>query len=164
MLPRRTPNPGRKRRIWPVGTRCGPIEIAGARDFLRVSAVDPVPAWRRFRAGLTSARQTWDVIIVGEQEPCDWCGRPGRVRQHDYWRSGVLVCRNPSLCDVCEFLRDLPGDVEDAIDDADLDYDAVQLALEAELERKWREKVASGKRAPQGADEAPGLSLEIDDR
>lgn len=68
------------------------------------------------------------------------------------------------MCDVCEFLRNLPGDVEDAIYEAGLEYDAVQLALEAELERKWREKVACGQRAPQGADEAPGLALEIDDR
>lgn len=110
------------------------------------------------------ARQTWNVVDVSEQEPCDWCGRPGRVRQHSYWRSDVLVCRNPSLCDVCEFLWNLPGDVEDAIYDSGLDYDAVQLALEAELERKWSEKVASGERAPQGADEAPGIVLEIDDR
>lgn len=83
------------------------------------------------------------MVDVSEQEPCDWCGRPGRVRQHEYWRSHVLVCRNRSLCDVCEFLRDLPGEVGDAIDDAGLDYDAVQLALEAELEWKWREKVAA---------------------
>ncbi len=104
------------------------------------------------------------MVDITEQEPCDWCGRPGTVRQHDYWRGDVLMCRNPSLCDVCEFLRNLPGDVEDAIYDSGLDYNAVQLVLEAELERKWREKVAIGTLAPQGADEAPGLFLEIDDR
>lgn len=99
---------------------------------------------------------------LGQPEPCDWCGRPGKARQHAYWRSDVLVCRDPSLCDVCEFFRSLPGDVEDAIDEAGLDYEAVQAAFEAELERKWREKVASGKRPPQGADEAPGIALESD--
>jgi hypothetical protein len=93
-------------------------------------------------------------------EQCDWCGRPGVVRQHDYWRNGILVCRDPVLCDVCELCRDLPGDVHDAMDEAGLDYEAVRTRIETELERKWQEKVARGERAPADGEPPPAVAYE----
>lgn len=83
---------------------------------------------------------------VGEEDPCDWCGRPGTVRQHDYYElGGVLLCRNPSLCDVYVVLWQIPGDVGDAFLEAGVDVpETVEGPLEAALFRKWREKVELG--------------------
>ena len=101
------------------------------------------------------------VLEIGQVEPCDWCGRPGTIRRHTYWREGELVCRDPSLCDVCEFPRSLPGEVLGAIYECGLDYDAVEAALELELEAKWREKVARGERTPLANDEHIGPVIEV---
>ena len=83
-------------------------------------------------------------------EPCDWCGRSGTVRQHDYYgEDGRLQCRNPSLCNVCEVFWNIPGDVEDAFYDAGVDVDElVTDPMKAALFRKWRDKVERGLRRP----------------
>lgn len=102
------------------------------------------------------------VPDVGQPEPCDWCGRPGTIRQHLYWRDGEVVCRNPSVCDVCEFFRSLPSDVVDAIYDCGLDYHGqFELAFERELEAKWRQKVACGEREPLAENEQIGMAVEV---
>lgn len=99
-------------------------------------------------AMLSKVDEPW-MEKVGEEEPCDWCGRPGTVRQHDYYElGGVLLCRNPSLCDVCVVLWQIPGDVGDAFLEAGVDVpETVEGPLEAELFRKWREKVELGLRS-----------------
>jgi hypothetical protein len=99
--------------------------------------------------GVPSGDPPWEA--VGEAEPCDWCGRPGLVEQFEMWTGDrVLECRNPSLCDVCSYWFQMPGDVIDAIHAAGLDeHDRVMQPFEAELCRKWREKVAQGTRRPQ---------------
>ena len=89
------------------------------------------------------------VTEVGVSEPCDWCGREGTVRQWDCWYGDRLACRNPALCDVCEMFWNLPGDVLDAMDEAGVDYERQLENFEAELERKWDEKVRAGTREPQ---------------
>src|SRR5436309_13358599 len=85
---------------------------------------------------------------VGQVEPCDWCGRPGIVRQHAYCgEDGVLQCRNPSLCGVCFTLWDMSGDVADALIDAGVDVSSdVETPMEAVLFERWREKVKMGLR------------------
>ncbi len=87
---------------------------------------------------------------VGDEEPCDWCGRPGIVRQDAHYEYDRLVCRNPSLCDVCGVFWNIPGDVNDAFYDAGIDVDeAVTEPMEAVLFEKWREKVRRGLRLPE---------------
>jgi hypothetical protein len=84
---------------------------------------------------------------VGEAEPCDWCGRSGTVRQHDYYEDGTLVCRNPSLCDVCGVLFDASGEVADAFYAMGIDFvGQVEDPMEEVFAAKWRDKVAAGLR------------------
>lgn len=87
---------------------------------------------------------------VDEVEPCDWCGRPGVVRQHDYYGpDGRLQCRNPSLCNVCVVFWHIPGDVEDAFYEAAVKIsEAVEEPMESVLYEKWRAKVQRGLRQP----------------
>jgi hypothetical protein len=85
---------------------------------------------------------------IGDEEPCDWCGRPGRVHQHDFWIEGALGFQNPALCSVCDLLFSAPGEVVEAYYEAlGVDLDAALEPLEVELIRKWREKVADGRRS-----------------
>jgi hypothetical protein len=103
-----------------------------------------------------AARQ--HLIVAGNtSEPCDWCGRPGKVRQHDFWNEdGVLAFRNPSLCDVCFLAWDAPGEAIDAYEEAGgHDYHETLEPFEAELARKWQEKVAQGRRLPPGPETSP---------
>jgi hypothetical protein len=94
---------------------------------------------------------SWDR--VGELEPCDWCGRPGVVEQGTIWRGATLVCRNPSLCDVCAFWYHLDSDVIDAITEVTgWDYDEVMAPFEKVFIDRWQERVREGRRRPQ----APG--------
>ncbi len=88
---------------------------------------------------------------VGTAEACDWCARAGTVRQHVYYGAdGTVDCRNPSLCGVCFVFWNIPGDVEDAFYDAGVDLQGVvKEPLEAELARKWEEKVLRGVRSAE---------------
>jgi hypothetical protein len=95
-----------------------------------------------------------ELEAVGDSEPCDWCGRPGIVEQGSWWSGDTLECRNPSLCRVCSFWLHQPGDVIEAMYEAELeDYDEIMQPFEQALLRRWREKVAQGKRRPQQAGE-----------
>lgn len=86
---------------------------------------------------------------VGQAEACDWCGRPGRVRQHDFYEDGRLVCRNPALCEVCFTIWDAPAEVIDAFAETGVDFvGIVEAQMEAEFAVRWREKVGSGARLP----------------
>ncbi len=86
---------------------------------------------------------------VGEPEPCDWCGRAGTVRQHEFYREDVLVCRNPSLCDACFVFFDVDGDVIDIFYEKGVDFDAlVETPMEEAFVAAWRVKVAAGQRLP----------------
>jgi hypothetical protein len=97
---------------------------------------------------LSPVTELW-MEKVGEEEPCGWCGRPGTVRQHEYYDGGELMCRNPSLCDVCVVFCDISGDVGDAFLEAGVDVPrTVEEPMEAALIKKWREKVQLGLRSP----------------
>lgn len=93
--------------------------------------------------------------MLSGKEPCDWCARPGRPLTHDIWNGRSLVCRDPALCDVCALLWSAPRDAAHAFIEAGFDYDRSMRAVEAELERKWREKVERGLRAPADDQEQP---------
>jgi hypothetical protein len=91
-----------------------------------------------------------EVGLPGAPEPCDWCARPGVVRQHDFWDDHRLICRDPALCDVCFSVWDAPGDVVDAYTDAGLDFvESVERPMEAALAERWREKVERGTRSAE---------------
>ena len=95
---------------------------------------------------MTASEEPWQEA-AGESEPCDWCGRPGSVRQHDFYEEGRLVCRNPALCEVCFTVWDAAGEVIAAFAEMGVDYvDTVQAPMEAEFAIRWRDKVASGTR------------------
>jgi hypothetical protein len=98
-----------------------------------------------------------DEATVGSQEPCDWCGRPGVVIQFDSWaEDGTLLYRDPALCSVCELLTDSDtGDVGDAVYQLVPDLDRRLAGFEASLAARWQEKVRTGQRSPQRADERP---------
>ena len=84
---------------------------------------------------------------VGQVEACDWCGRPGTVRQHDFYEDGRLVCRNPALCEVCFTMWNAPGEVHDAFEDYGIDLTtAIEEPMEKEFRHRWLEKVAKGLR------------------
>lgn len=91
---------------------------------------------------------TWEVI--GDPEPCDWCGRPGEIERCEWWQGETLVGRNPAMREVCSFWFHQPGDVIDAMHDAGVaDYDTVMEPFERELCRAWAKKVLLGTRRPQ---------------
>jgi hypothetical protein len=74
------------------------------------------------------------------------------VRRYEAWGvDGDLTFRDPALCDVCFVFFDIPGDVSDAFYEAGVEIqDAVEEPMEGVFAAKWREKVADGRRAPQG--------------
>lgn len=94
---------------------------------------------------------------MGSPEPCDWCGRLGSVIQFDSWQeNGTLLYRDPTLCPVCELLTDADtGDVGDAYYQLVADLDLRLANFEAGLAARWQEKVRTGQRQPQRADERP---------
>ena len=99
-------------------------------------------------------------VGVETAEPCDWCGRPGRVVQLDVWEEDTLVCRNPALCPVCELIPEVEaGDAYEAYFHQLPGVDDALKAFQAELSAKWLDKVRSGQRAPQAPDERSGVQF-----
>src|SRR5688500_12239822 len=98
-------------------------------------------------------------------ESCDWCGRPGRVIQHDIVRAGVLVCRDPCLCEVCLLLFEADAfAVRDAFEEL-LDPNELNsrfAAFEAQLMRAWREKVAAGVRSAESVSSEAAVAFEVE--
>ena len=95
---------------------------------------------------------------VGATEPCDWCGRPGTVFQHDFWEGDTLVARNPSLCGVCMLIWESDtGAVSDLLAERSIDTGDRITALLLEFKRRWREKVEAGHRQPQQPNERSGI-------
>ncbi|MFE4448634.1 hypothetical protein [Streptomyces sp. NPDC056820] len=75
--------------------------------------------------------------------------------QFDSWaEGGTLLYRDPALCPVCELLTDT-GDVADAFYQLVTDLDLLLANFEAGLAARWQEKVRTGQRQPQRADERP---------
>lgn len=138
-----------------------PTDTDAAACSRPVRGLGPQKSTRHLTSVSAHRGQTVLMLEIGQVEPCDWCGRPGTIRRHTYWRDGELVCRAPSLCDVCEFPRSLPGEVLDAIYKWGLDYDAVEATLQLELEAKWREKVERGERTLLADDEQMGPVIEV---
>ena len=71
------------------------------------------------------------------------------------------MCRDPSLCDVCAFSWNAPGEAIDAYEEAGYDYHRTLELFEAELARKWQEKVAQGRRPRPGALKPPLTVIRI---
>lgn len=73
-------------------------------------------------------------------EPCEWCGRPGkvmstRVRHGDDW-SFV----DPTLCDVCAALVEIGGGSVEKVDER---RRWGQEQVEAELARNWQARAGA---------------------
>ena len=69
-----------------------------------------------------------------------------------------MECRNPSLCTVCSFWFHQPAEVVDVMDEYEPTYDEVMERFEAELVRKWHEKVEAGVRQPQAPSDGSLMS------
>ena len=87
-------------------------------------------------------------VVVGESEPCAWCGRPGARRECDAFDGPRIRYRDPVLCEVCVHLWDAPGAVHDAWYEHAVDYDRVVDAVEAAIEQWYRQRTNDGEPAP----------------
>ena len=45
-----------------------------------------------------------DGFVPAPPRPCDWCGRPGTVRDLQEVAFGHIVVEDPTLCDICSAL------------------------------------------------------------